>query len=706
MTDLSTVQTLISTTEAIKTKSEIRSILDSIITDIEIKHEIETSISHEREIDVLKGRCELAERSLEEYKLIEKVKKKKNWSLVEHLVQDLGGVQALMMMREVQVENLKLKKQQQQQQQQQQGNSDDYHIETGEVDSNTNDDNAMNQLDVTAKFTASNANLNQVKEQTQQLPTGTDSTTSISKSNTVDEHSNMKKDSSRIEVEATKSNNNKSSNNENQTNSVTKDKDNNKAISSTTAAGTATATTMSATATTKTTQKTKRKKIKSRPPPTIQSLNNSILMHIFEYMDAIDIVNMAQTSVLMYSKVDSIFGLGGAGFDADGRDDYYDDDDGYEEVEEESDDDESEKEELTNEADNKQNQNETNIEIVNDVHENNESMSRPTSNESLLSSGSHATIVSIPPSSSSPSSASKTAKNMEPGELTPKAQNLTSTNSKSDSNSDSNTKNKNKSNNISTNTPAVTKASKTPTATTTTSGPTKTSSSSSSTPAAVTTATTTSSSGGYHMSSAVAASLASKLAPNELSAIITMREQLRAKEIEVDKMNHEFNDLSATLNGTLNVKDLLNKKIEELQLKLEQNTEISAKISRQTASDQEVISFLDERVQILEGQVSNFEKERQGFDAGVDRIKKSSEKQLSVLGDMLTFEREQMADHEKEWKATKKVLVKEVKHCRAQILALEAERDGFFEENMRLKEALVSAGSFVKGTKSFDSLAT
>jgi hypothetical protein len=46
----------------------------------------------------------------------------------------------------------------------------------------------------------------------------------------------------------------------------------------------------------------------------------------------------------------------------------------------------------------------------------------------------------------------------------------------------------------------------------------------------------------------------------------------------------------------------------------------------------------------------------------------------------------------KEWKSTKKVLVKEVKHCRAQIMTLEAERDGTREENQRLKEALLSLG--------------
>jgi len=141
-----------------------------------------------------------------------------------------------------------------------------------------------------------------------------------------------------------------------------------------------------------------------------------------------------------------------------------------------------------------------------------------------------------------------------------------------------------------------------------------------------------------------------------------------------------------------------------MKLAMDQNEEIYAKMNRQASSDQEVIAFLDERVQDLERQVGNFDAERLSLQDEMDAVKKASEKQLAVLGDMLTFEREQMADHEKEWKSTKKVLVKEVKHLRAQIMALEAEKDGFAEQNVKLKEALLSIGSSSKSNKSFDFL--
>jgi chromosome segregation ATPase len=195
---------------------------------------------------------------------------------------------------------------------------------------------------------------------------------------------------------------------------------------------------------------------------------------------------------------------------------------------------------------------------------------------------------------------------------------------------------------------------------------------------------------GFQMSASVAQSLASKLLPAELSAIIAMRDQLRKKEEELQKIQEDVIDLTAQLEGTISVKDVLASKLKELQKKVQSDEEISAKMTRQVASDQEVIAFLDERVQELEKAVDNFHLERTKANKAIEKVKDASERQVAVLSDMLTYEREQRSDQEKEWKNTKKVLIKEVKLCRAQIMALEAERDGFREENQRLKEALMA----------------
>lgn len=204
------------------------------------------------------------------------------------------------------------------------------------------------------------------------------------------------------------------------------------------------------------------------------------------------------------------------------------------------------------------------------------------------------------------------------------------------------------------------------------------------------------------MSAAVAQSLASKLLPAELSAIITMRDQLRQKEEEALNAKNELQDLTAQLEGVVSVKEVLTQKVQELQQTLVAERDASLKITQQTASDQEVIAFLDERVQNLERCVDNFQYDKSKTNKVMEKIKDASERQVAVLNDMLTYEREQRSDQEKEWKSTKKVLVKEVKHCRAQIMTLEAERDGFREENQRLKEALLSLGVGGKQGKSFD----
>lgn len=195
------------------------------------------------------------------------------------------------------------------------------------------------------------------------------------------------------------------------------------------------------------------------------------------------------------------------------------------------------------------------------------------------------------------------------------------------------------------------------------------------------------------MSPAVAQSLASKLQPAELSAIISMRDQLRKKEEELYKADEDVNDLTAQLEGTMTVKETLTEKVKELKKALDSDREVSLKITRQTASDQEVIAFLDERVQDLELSVDRFDKERAKANKSIQKVQDASERQVAVLNDMLAYEKDQKLDQEKAWKSTKKVLVKEVKHCRAQIMALEAERDGIREENDKLKEALMSLGA-------------
>jgi len=197
----------------------------------------------------------------------------------------------------------------------------------------------------------------------------------------------------------------------------------------------------------------------------------------------------------------------------------------------------------------------------------------------------------------------------------------------------------------------------------------------------------------HPLSARVAQSMASKLSDAELAAIITMTDKLSKLEKEGHQLRNERELLAAKLDGTEGVKRFLIGKVRDVETKLQRSREDEVKVTQQIASDQEVIAFLDSRVQELEQQTEVLTMDKTGTQAGFDDLKVSTSKKITMLSDMLKYEREKVREDESDWKATKKVLVKEVKSCRAQILALQAERDGLQEQNDMLKRAIVSTGS-------------
>ena len=196
--------------------------------------------------------------------------------------------------------------------------------------------------------------------------------------------------------------------------------------------------------------------------------------------------------------------------------------------------------------------------------------------------------------------------------------------------------------------------------------------------------------GGQMLTPELANSMAEKLSRDELAVIISMQKAQRASESDLTKLQNERDDLIAELKGVESVKDFLVAKlrnVERAQRMVESEKET---VARQVVSDQEVIAFLDYRVQELEGGAEIADRAKSRAEQDLHAAQAKATERVRVLSDHLRFERDQLAASEKEWKATKKVLVKEVKQCRAQIMSLEAERDGLREQNSRLREALLS----------------
>ena len=624
------IQTLTKTALDLQIQSEVTSILDSIITDIDTAHSLEEQINNDRLVGELKRRCGVAEEALREYKALEKVRMEERQVMGELFLKDL-------MILEDKMEGLE-------------HGGGVAVVGNGFGHAVREDQSAVDSSHAQPEEDEHDANAVQEENAMDPSSQGIDT-----------KYANGGDPSASKESLAMLKNDIPSGQ---QGPSINDGPD--------VAAGKMS---MEETPTTNVEPQTPvhvpeqpplpRNTRRIQPLATLQSLKPQLLMSVFEYMDALDIVNMAQTNVRLYSKVDSIFGLGGtivAGSRGTNDDDYDDYENGGME---------NSAAVVVIEDDIEQEEEEGAIMPTDQNADVDVDASVPTVKNLDSGSDHRATIVSIP---------TKATKVTIPDKITSQPANIK---------------------------PAadikISPSAEASTAKAAAAAP-KVEPPPDSKPKKSTTALKRSTTG-FQMSPAVAQSLASKLLPAELSAIITMRDQLRKKEDELQTALEDVDDLTAQLGGTISVKDVLTEKVKELQNTLVSDREISAKITRQTSSDQEVIAFLDERVQELEKAVDNYSNERTKANKSIDKVKDASERQVAVLTDMLTYEREQKSDQEKEWKSTKKVLVKEVKHCRAEIMALEAERDGFRQENQRLKEALLSLGGgsgLSKTVRSFD----
>lgn len=192
---------------------------------------------------------------------------------------------------------------------------------------------------------------------------------------------------------------------------------------------------------------------------------------------------------------------------------------------------------------------------------------------------------------------------------------------------------------------------------------------------------------------AMANSMASKLTPAELSIILRMRERLQQCEADANKWRLEKEDAVANLDSVKAVKEFLVNRVRDTEKLVEAQKEEMKLILKKNMEDQEVIVYLDERVKDLEKVVKEMKSNEEATKENSAQIIQKHEKKVQVLSDMLRFEREQTAANENEWKIAKKLLVKEVKNCRARVVALEAEAEGYRRENSQLKHGLAAVQS-------------
>jgi hypothetical protein len=374
--------------------------------------------------------------------------------------------------------------------------------------------------------------------------------------------------------------------------------------------------------------------------PQLAELDTKILMNIFCYLDALDILNVAQVNLSMYSRIDTLFGTS------------HDD---------------------------------TSTIATNETPPRTANMTAPTQTSTLNSTlnNNAGTIAQLPPmpisKTNTPNTASTSAKGIAPvTEGTPFVKEPTPASASASS--------------------SVTTGKTNPVGSRTAEsadGPLALFSNfmqqhRKSTSSSPTRGLKASNKAYQPMNATMANSMAAKLSDAELNAIILMTERLKQKEALADKLMRENEEIAAKLDGTQAVKHFLINKVRDMELGASYAQENEVKLAHQIASDQEVIAFLDNRVQELERQERITNDEKQKALEKLDRIQEQSEKKSAVMGDMLQYEREKLNENEREWKAAKKLLIKEVKHCRNQIFTLQAERDSFREQNQRLRHGVLT----------------
>ena len=123
------------------------------------------------------------------------------------------------------------------------------------------------------------------------------------------------------------------------------------------------------------------------------------------------------------------------------------------------------------------------------------------------------------------------------------------------------------------------------------------------------------------------------------------------------------------------MKGFLISKLHETELALKNTMTSSTEALRQFASDQEVISYLDRRVQELELDLEDSVREKKSIRAMLELEMENNREVTAGLERRCIFVEDEKERVEGELRQVKKVLVREVKTLRLQLAKAQTERD-------------------------------
>jgi len=202
--------------------------------------------------------------------------------------------------------------------------------------------------------------------------------------------------------------------------------------------------------------------------------------------------------------------------------------------------------------------------------------------------------------------------------------------------------------------------------------------------------------GSVGLTKTMAEALSAKLSAPELKTIIAMSEQQRKSNAHIEQLTAENEDLKARLDSTESVRDFLIGKLKDAELAIKTAMSEKAVLKKQSATDHEVIFFLDNHTQELESSRDQLKRKCEQLEASLDLVQNSNshkERQLTMEVRELTDKCEM---NDANYKSQKKILVKEVKTLRTQLEALKDERDMYQKQLQVMRDAL--SGNFPTST--------
>ncbi|GLD92218.1 hypothetical protein PINS_up000751 [Pythium insidiosum] len=178
------------------------------------------------------------------------------------------------------------------------------------------------------------------------------------------------------------------------------------------------------------------------------------------------------------------------------------------------------------------------------------------------------------------------------------------------------------------------------------------------------------------------------LKKDEIKLFHDMSTRVKALEAHLAQVHAEKEDVAARLHSAESVRDFLMDKLKELEDRLSNTMESTAKKEEQAAMDREIIGFLDAKTQEYEITLQQYAQQNDEIRVELARLKEESETKLTIVQDMVGLLTDEKQELEVQLRSQRKLLVREVKGLRAQNQQLAEDKAAYLNQLKTLKQAL------------------